>query len=199
MIKDGGHVVDEPGVAGICPQHARSINDQAVEDRAASTFGASYRAVPPDDQDMRISIGGDHAGFDLKHRVKDHLKQLGLVVMDHGTHARESVDYPDFAHLVSEAVTSGASQLGIVICGSANGVNITANKHHGVRSAIAWNEEVARLAREHNNANVLALPARFVDDELALRIVDAFLAARFEGGRHQRRVDKIEAVPTQSS
>ena len=144
---------------------------------------------------MHISIGSDHAGFDLKHRVKDHLKALGHEVMDHGTHTRDSVDYPDFAHTVAEAVTAGRSPLGIVICGSANGVNITANKHPGVRSAIAWNEEVARLAREHNNANVLALPARFVDEALALRIVDAFLAARFEGGRHQWRVEKIENVP----
>ena len=143
---------------------------------------------------MRISIGSDHAGFDLKHHLKAHLKASGLEVMDHGTHVKDSVDYPDLAHAVSRAVASGASELGIVICGSANGVNITANKHHGVRSAIAWNEEVARLAREHNDANVLALPARFVDEALASRIVDAFLAARFEGGRHQRRVEKIEPL-----
>ena len=148
---------------------------------------------------MRISIGGDHAGFDLKHLLKEHLKHQGHEVMDKGSHVRESVDYPDFAHAVSQAVASGASEFGIVICGTANGVNITANKHHGVRSAIAWNEEVAKLAREHNDANVLALPARFVDEALALRIVDAFLAARFEGGRHQRRVEKIEPAAVQRS
>ncbi len=148
---------------------------------------------------MHISIGSDHAGFDLKHRVKEHLKQLGSEVVDRGTHVQDSVDYPDFAHAVATAVASGSADVGIVICGSANGVNITANKHQGVRSAIAWNEQVARLAREHNNANVLALPARFVDEALALRIVDAFLAARFEGGRHQRRVEKIEPTPVHRS
>ena len=148
---------------------------------------------------MRISIGGDHAGFDLKHVLKEHLKEQGHEVMDNGTHVRDSVDYPDFAHAVAQAVASGSSELGIVICGSGNGVNITANKHHGVRSAIAWNEEVAKLAREHNNANVLALPARFVDEAEALRITDAFLAARFEGGRHQRRVEKIETAEVQRS
>lgn len=148
---------------------------------------------------MHICIGSDHAGFDLKHVLKEHLKKAGNEVMDLGTHTRDSVDYPDFAHAVAEAVTSGKSAVGILICGSANGVNITANKHHGIRSAIAWNEEVARLAREHNNANVLALPARFVDQELAIRMLDAFLAARFEGGRHQRRVEKIEQGLSQRS
>ncbi len=104
-----------------------------------------------------------------------------------------------FSHAVAQVVEDGTVELGILLCGSANGVNITANKHHGVRSAIAWNEEVARLAREHNNANVLALPARFVEEAAALRIVDAFLAARFEGGRHQRRVEKIEPAQVQRS
>lgn len=144
---------------------------------------------------MRISIGGDHAGVGLKAKVLEHLNALGHTVSDKGTMSRDSVDYPDFAHAVAQDVADGAAELGIVICGSANGVNITANKHVGVRSAIAWQEEVARLAREHNNANVLALPARFVDNELALRIVDAFLSSSFEGGRHQRRVDKIEPIP----
>jgi ribose 5-phosphate isomerase B len=144
---------------------------------------------------MRISIGGDHAGVALKAKVLEHLNMLGHTVTDKGTMSQESVDYPDFAHAVAQDVADGAAELGIVICGSANGVNITANKHAGVRSAIAWQEDVARLAREHNNANVLALPARFVDNALALRIVDAFLSSTFEGGRHQRRVDKIEPTP----
>lgn len=148
---------------------------------------------------MRISIGSDHAGYDLKAALGRHLQDRSIVVDDRGTHSEASTDYPDYAHAVANAVESGASDLGIVVCGSANGVNITANKHHGVRSAIAWNEEVAKLAREHNNANVLALPARFVNEELAMRIVDAFLAAHFEGGRHQRRVEKIEPAPVKGS
>lgn len=148
---------------------------------------------------MRISIGSDHAGVGLKQALDRHLQERAVDVRDRGTNSTESTDYPDYAHAVAQDVEAGAVDLGIVVCGSANGVNITANKHHGVRSAIAWNEEVARLAREHNDANVLALPARFVDEALALRIVDAFLAARFEGGRHQRRVEKIEPAPVQRS
>ena len=148
---------------------------------------------------MRISIGGDHAGLDLKKAIDRHLNDQGTQVRDRGTNSSESTDYPDYAHAVAHDVESGEADLGIVVCGSANGVNITANKHHGVRSAIAWNEEVAKLAREHNDANVLALPARFVDEVLALRIVDAFLGAHFEGGRHQRRVEKIEPAPMQRS
>jgi len=141
---------------------------------------------------MRIAIGSDHAGIDLKHAIKDHLKVLGHEMVDKGTHVRDSVDYPDFGHAVAQAVGSGDATLGILICGSGNGVNITANKHAGVRSALAWNEDVAALARQHNDANILALPARFVPEELALRMVDRFLAATFEGGRHALRVEKIE-------
>lgn len=139
-----------------------------------------------------IIIGSDHAGLELKHRVKDHLKAAGYEVLDKGTHVKDSVDYPDFAHAVAEGVLADADSLGIVICGSGNGVNISANRHKGIRSALAWRSDVAALAREHNNANVLALPARFVTDDEALAIVDAFLGAGFEGGRHQRRVEKIE-------
>ena len=139
-----------------------------------------------------IHIGSDHAGMDLKHSVKDHLKAQGYEVMDKGTHVRDSVDYPDYAHAVASAVTSSPGDLGIVICGSGNGVNITANKHQGIRSALAWNPEIGALARQHNNANILALPARYITAEEALRIVDAFLASEFEGGRHQRRIDLIE-------
>lgn len=139
-----------------------------------------------------ILLGSDHAGFELKQQLKEHLQQKGIEVIDKGTNAADSVDYPDFAHAVAEGVAKGAEELGIVVCGSGNGVNISANKHPGVRSALAWTPEVGALARQHNNANVLALPARFISTEEAIRIVDAFLAAEFEGGRHQRRVEKIE-------
>lgn len=141
---------------------------------------------------MHILIGSDHAGFDLKHLLKDHLRALGHEVTDKGTHVKDSVDYPDYAHAVAQAVANEPHALGIVICGSGNGVNISANRHPGIRSALAWSAEVAGLAREHNDANVLALPARFISDGEAERIVDAFLNAKFEGGRHQRRVEKIE-------
>jgi ribose 5-phosphate isomerase B len=141
-----------------------------------------------------LHIGSDHAGIDLKHHLKEHLRARGFQVKDEGTHVKDSVDYPDFAHPVAAAVAADEQVLGILICGSGNGVNITANKHAGVRSALAWLPELASLAREHNNANVLALPARFISAEQAVAIVDAFLDARFEGGRHQRRVEKIEAL-----
>lgn len=139
-----------------------------------------------------ITIGSDHAGIDLKHLLKEHLRAKGYEVTDKGTHVKESVDYPDFAHAVAEVVAAREGELGIVICGSGNGVNITANKHAGVRSALAWKPEIASLARQHNNANILALPARFISEVEAQAIVDAFLDASFEGGRHQRRVDLIE-------
>lgn len=141
---------------------------------------------------QHIAIGSDHAGVDLKHAVKEHLRARGAEVFDKGTHVRESVDYPDHAHAVAAAVAGNQVELGILICGSGNGVAITANKHKGIRAALAWTPELGRLAREHNNANVLALPARFVATEQALAIVDAFLDAHFEGGRHQLRVAKIE-------
>ncbi len=143
----------------------------------------------------KILIGSDHAGVELKHHLKEHLKSLGLEVMDKGTHVKDSVDYPDLAHAVAQGVLNNAGALGVLICGSGNGVTITANKHAGIRAALAWDPQVAALAREHNDANVLALPARFITEEQADAIVDAFLAARFEGGRHQRRVLKIEALP----
>lgn len=143
---------------------------------------------------MRIAIGSDHAGFEMKEQVRRHLIELGHEVTDHGTHSSDSVDYPDHAHRVADDVASGRVDLGLVLCGSGNGVNISANKHRGVRSALAWRPEIAALARQHNNANVLALPARFITMEEGTRIVDAFLAATFEGGRHQRRVEKIEAT-----
>ncbi len=141
---------------------------------------------------MRIAIGSDHAGFRLKEKMISHLGTKGATLLDEGTHSEVSADYPGYAHAVAKDVMEGKAELGIVICGSGNGVNITANKHHGIRSALAWNPEVARLARQHNDANVLALPARFLGDEEASSIVDAFLESTFEGGRHQRRVSAIE-------
>ena len=140
---------------------------------------------------MKISIGSDHAGFQLKEKVKQQLASQGIEVEDFGCYSEESVDYPDFAHSVAEAVESGKSNLGIVICGSGNGINMSVNKHQGIRSALCWKEELATMAKQHNNANVLALAARYVSEEENLKIVDAFLKAEFEGGRHGRRVDKI--------
>lgn len=140
---------------------------------------------------QKIAIGSDHAGFELKEAVKDLIKKQGCAVEDFGTHSSESADYPDFAHPVANAVEGGQADLGILICGSANGVAMTANKHQGIRAAICWNEELASLARQHNNANVLCLPARFIDNALAFQITDRFLHSSFEGGRHERRVNKI--------
>ncbi|MFT3884454.1 MAG: ribose 5-phosphate isomerase B [Flavobacteriales bacterium] len=143
---------------------------------------------------MRIAIGSDHAGFRLKQVLVDQLSQEGYQFIDEGTNGPDSVDYPDYAHPVADAVLNGTADLGLLLCGSGNGVNITANKHKGIRAALAWLPEVAALAREHNNANVLSLPARYLTDEEALAVVHSFLNARFEGGRHQRRVEKIEAT-----
>ncbi|MBP6311140.1 MAG: ribose 5-phosphate isomerase B [Flavobacteriales bacterium] len=139
-----------------------------------------------------IFIGSDHAGFELKHILKDHLRDNGCEVHDKGTHIRDSVDYPDFAHAVADSVAAEPDSLGVIICGSGNGVNISANRHKGVRAALAWTEEIAELGRQHNNANVLSLPARFISEDQAKAIVDTFLSTKFEGGRHQRRVSKIE-------
>ena len=139
----------------------------------------------------KIGIASDHAGYELKGSVIAFLKEKGLEVKDFGTHSTESADYPDYAHPLAEAVESGACDLGIAICGSGNGINMTVNKHQGVRSALCWLPELAELARQHNNANILALPARFVSKEVALEMVEKFLTTDFEGGRHQKRIDKI--------
>lgn len=136
-------------------------------------------------------LGSDHAGFALKQRIIQHLDALGQEVHDFGPFAADSVDYPDFAHPVAEAVIQ-KDTIGILICGSGNGVCMSANKHAGIRAALCWNVELASLARQHNNANVLCLPARFVDEKTALAMVDAFLATPFEGGRHSNRVQKID-------
>jgi ribose 5-phosphate isomerase B len=139
----------------------------------------------------KIAIGCDHAGFDYKENLKAWLEKNGYTVKDFGTYSKDSVDYPDFAHPVASAVEKKEFELGILICGSANGVAIAANKHQGIRAAICWNEELASLSRQHNNANVVCLPARFVSYELAEKIADRFLHENFEGGRHEKRVAKI--------
>jgi ribose 5-phosphate isomerase B len=140
---------------------------------------------------MKIAIGADHAGFDLKEVIKQYLNSNGIDVKDFGAYSLDSVDYPDFAHPVANMVETGDAHLGIVICGSGNGINMAVNKHQEIRSALCWLPELASLARQHNNANVLALPARFISEEVAVACVKAFIAAEFEGGRHERRVNKI--------
>jgi ribose 5-phosphate isomerase B len=140
---------------------------------------------------MKIAIGGDHAGFEYKEQLKKWLSKNSFEVKDFGAFSTESADYPDFAHPVASAVEKKEFELGILICGSANGVAITANKHQGIRAAICWTEELASLARQHNNANVLCIPARFIPFELAEKITDKFLHTSFEGGRHEKRVNKI--------
>jgi ribose 5-phosphate isomerase B len=140
---------------------------------------------------MKIAIGADHAGYGLKEDVKILLAEKEVDFIDFGAYSEESVDYPDFAHPVANAVESNECELGIVICGSGNGINMAVNKHQGIRSALCWDEELASLARQHNNANVLALPARFISKAKALACVEAFLNTSFEGGRHERRVEKI--------
>lgn len=139
----------------------------------------------------KIAIGADHAGFELKEKMTEWLKRSGFESKDFGTYSSESADYPDFAHPVAFAVERKEFDLGILICGSGNGVAITANKHQGIRAAICWNEELASLARQHNDANILCLPARYISSDLAMKIADKFLTASFEGGRHERRVKKI--------
>ncbi|WP_419801783.1 ribose 5-phosphate isomerase B [Mucilaginibacter sp.] len=138
---------------------------------------------------MKIAIGADHAGFELKEALTEFLKEHEI--RDFGTYSSGSVDYPDFAHPVSSAVENKEFDLGILICGSGNGIAITANKHQGIRAAICWNTELASLARKHNNANILCLPARFIPIKEAQEITEIFLTTDFEGGRHQTRVNKI--------
>ncbi len=140
---------------------------------------------------MKLAIGSDHAGFELKEIIKENLKNQGHEMKDFGCYSSESTDYPDYAHPVADGVEQQEFDFGILICGSGNGINMTANKHQGIRSALCWEVEIASMARAHNNANVLALPARYIGMELAQQIVDAFLTTEFEGGRHERRVGKI--------
>ncbi len=145
----------------------------------------------PFDLSKPIAVGSDHAGFELKEDVISYLEGKGLPFKDFGTHSAESTDYPDYAHPVADAVEKGEAPFGILICGSANGVAITANKHQGVRAAICWGEELAMLARQHNNANIICIPARFVREGDADRMVQLFIETPFEGGRHEKRVNKI--------
>ena len=138
-----------------------------------------------------LALCSDHAGYATKQVVIEYLKSQGIEYKDFGTYSEESCDYPDFAHACAEAVESGECYPGIGICGSGEGINMTLNKHQGIRSALCWKEELARLARQHNDANVLAMPGRFLTNDEAIAIVKAFLSTEFEGGRHQRRIDKI--------
>ena len=140
---------------------------------------------------MKIAIGNDHAGTEYKFEIVKHLQKKGYTVLNFGTDSNESVDYPDLIHPVANEVEKGEADFGVIICGSGNGAQITANKHQGIRAALCWNNELVSLARQHNNANILSIPARFVSIHQALGFVDIFLNTKFEGGRHQNRVQKI--------
>lgn len=140
---------------------------------------------------MKIGIASDHAGYELKEILKEELTILGYQTEDFGTNSPASMDYPDIAHPLAKAVENGDLPLGIAICGSGNGISMTVNKYPGIRAALCWNEELAKLARNHNNANILSLPARFITHQEAIAILKSFLAASFEGGRHETRINKI--------
>ena len=140
---------------------------------------------------MKIAIASDHAGFTYKNLISKYLEDKGYVVHDFGTYTPESVDYPDYVHPLATAIENKEFDYGIVICGSGEGVSMTANKHQGIRCALCWNEDIAEVTRKHNNANVLALSERFIPEDRVLKIVDKFLNTNFEGGRHERRVEKI--------
>ena len=139
---------------------------------------------------MKITIGCDHAGVKYKSKIVEFLEKEGYQVLDVGTHGKESVDYPDYAHIVAEEVLAGAD-FGVLICGSGNGVSMAANKHKGIRAALCWSEEITKLARQHNDANIISIPARFISLETSTQIIKTFLTEPFEGGRHKRRVQKI--------
>ena len=139
----------------------------------------------------KVAIGGDHAGYNLKGVLIKYMEEKGYSMKDFGTYSEESTDYPDYVHPLANAIENKEFDFGIIICGSANGVSMSANKHKGIRAALSWMPEIAQLGRLHNDANVLALPARYLNEDEAKKIVDAFFSTDFEGGRHQRRVDKI--------
>lgn len=141
---------------------------------------------------MKIAIGADHAGFDLKQTVIAYLNSKNVEVIDKGTYSEERADYPDYGHAVAHDVLQKEADAGILMCGSGNGIAMSANKHKGIRAALCWSEEITILARQHNDANILVLPARYISREEAFRCVDAFLREKFEGGRHQGRVEKID-------
>jgi ribose 5-phosphate isomerase B len=138
-----------------------------------------------------IALGADHAGFEVKQKILQSLQSKNINCIDYGTYTDERADYPDFAHPVSTAVESKSADFGVLVCGSGNGVAMTANKHQGIRAAICWNEDIARLARRHNDANIICIPARFISEAVAINLVDLFLHESFEGGRHATRVEKI--------
>ena len=140
---------------------------------------------------IKIGIACDHAGFDYKEKVIEHLQNNGYTVNDYGCFSTDSVDYPDFAHQLATSIEEGTNDLGIQFCGSGNGINMSANKHQGIRSALCWEVDIAELARLHNDANVCTMPARFISYEKAIEIIEIFLNTSFEGGRHQKRVNKI--------
>jgi len=140
---------------------------------------------------MTISIGNDHAGVDLKNHIVKHLNSRGFTIIDKGTNTDKSVDYPDFIHPVSKEIEEEKSNIGIIICGTGNGAAMTANKRKNIRAALCWNKEISKLARQHNDANILSIPSRFLSNSEAIEIVDAFIKTDFEGGRHQRRIEKI--------
>lgn len=140
---------------------------------------------------MKVAIGCDHAGFPYKATIIRTLKKENIEVIDKGTYSEESVDYPDFVHPVADLIEKGEAELGVLICGSGNGVSMAANKHQGVRAALCWKDNLAALARQHNDANIISIPARFVSTKLARQMVRTFISTEFEGGRHGRRVDKI--------
>ena len=141
---------------------------------------------------MHVAIGSDHAGFELKEKLIAFLVQTGYTVLDKGCFSSERADYPDYGHSVAEVIIKKEADFGILMCGSGNGISITANKHKGVRAALCWNSEIALLARQHNDANIVVLPARFISEEEARNCVSVFLTEKFEGGRHKDRVDKID-------
>jgi ribose 5-phosphate isomerase B len=151
----------------------------------------SKRMNSPFDLSKPIAIGSDHAGFEYKEELISFLEGKGIAFLDLGTHGKDSVDYPDFAHPVASAVESGKACFGILLCGTANGVAITANKHQKIRAAICWGEEITKLVREHNDANIICIPSRFVREGDAERMVQIFMTTEFEGGRHSNRVQKI--------
>lgn len=138
-----------------------------------------------------IPIASDHGGFEMKRFIMDHLTAKGYEIKDFGTYSNDSVDYPDFIHPLAKEINARIYKLGIIICGSGNGAQMVANKYPHVRAALCWSEEITRLARQHNNANILSLPGRFIQPEFAVKLVDIFLTTEFEGGRHQKRIEKI--------
>lgn len=143
---------------------------------------------------MVLGLASDHAGYEMKEFVKEYLQKKGFTVNDYGTNSGDSCDYADYAHPLAESVENGVNQLGLAFCGSGNGINISLNRHKNIRSAYCWKTEIAQLARQHNDANICTVPARFIEKELCIEIIEAFLNTAFEGGRHQCRIEKIEIL-----